>query len=62
MTGHVARMGDTGNAYKLLVGKPETTRKNLRERGWEGVEWLHLAQNRGLRRAFVDTVMIFQVP
>jgi hypothetical protein len=25
--GHVARMGEKRNAYRLLVGKPETTRK-----------------------------------
>jgi hypothetical protein len=25
--GHVARMGQKRNAYRILVGKPETTRK-----------------------------------
>jgi hypothetical protein len=47
------------NAYKILVGKREGKRplrrlrnrwKNnikmdLREIGWEGVDWIHLAQN-----------------
>jgi hypothetical protein len=53
---HVARMGDMRNAYKILVGKPErkrTLRKrkarwedniitDLREKGWETVDWTHL--------------------
>jgi hypothetical protein len=44
--GYVARMGE------VLVGKPESRRwedgirMDLREIGWEGVEWIQLAQNR----------------
>jgi hypothetical protein len=47
------------NIYRILVGKPEGKRPferpswdqdgikmNLREIGWEGVEWIHLAQDR----------------
>jgi len=55
--GHVARMGEMGNVSNILVGKPEGKRKlgrpgrrwedyirmDLREIGWEGVDWLHLA-------------------
>jgi hypothetical protein len=51
------------NAYKMLVGKPEMKRpggrprnrwKNdirmdLREIRWEGVDWMHLTQNRDQR-------------
>jgi hypothetical protein len=29
----------------------------LRETGWEGVAWLHLAQDRGQWRALVKTVL-----
>jgi hypothetical protein len=46
------------NAYKILVGKPEgkrshgrptcrwenNIRMDLRETGWESVDWIHLAQ------------------
>jgi hypothetical protein len=46
--------------YKMLVSKPEgvrplgrpglrwedNIRMDLRERGWEGVNWIHLAQDR----------------
>jgi hypothetical protein len=55
--GHVARMGEGRNLYRVLVGKPEGKRPlgrprrrwedglkmDLREIGWEGVEWIHLA-------------------
>jgi hypothetical protein len=30
---------------------------NLREMGWEGMEWVHLAQDRNRWRAFVNAVM-----
>jgi hypothetical protein len=52
-------MVEIRNAYKILVGKPEgkrplvkpTTRceyirTDLKEIGWEGVDWVHLAQDR----------------
>jgi hypothetical protein len=29
----------------------------LREIGWEGVDWMHLAQDRDQWRALVNTVM-----
>jgi hypothetical protein len=49
------------NAYKILVGKPEgktslgiprhrwedNIRMDLREIRWEGVDWIHLAQDTG---------------
>jgi hypothetical protein len=55
--GHVARMGEEIKLYKVLVGKPEgkrplgrprrrwevMIRMDLREIGWEDVEWVHLA-------------------
>jgi len=47
------------NAYKILVRKPEGKRPLRRpmhrwevdfrlEIGWEGVDWMHLAQDRNL--------------
>jgi hypothetical protein len=53
--GHVARMGEKRNAYRILVGKPEGKRPLRRPRRrwmdgnepsgsikrWEVLEWLH---------------------
>jgi hypothetical protein len=30
---------------------------DLREIGWDGMDWIHLTQNRDKGRAFVNTVM-----
>jgi hypothetical protein len=34
---------------------------DLREIGWGGVEWIHLAQDKDLRRAVVSAVMNLRV-
>jgi hypothetical protein len=34
---------------------------DLRETGWGGVEWIHLALDRDLWRAVVNSVMNFKV-
>jgi hypothetical protein len=47
--GHVARMGEKRNVYRLLVGKPEEKRPLGRHgnkssgsiKFWETTEWLH---------------------
>jgi hypothetical protein len=57
--GHVAHMGAMRNAYSILVGKPEgkrgfiearhkweDMRLVLRELGWEGMNWVHLTQDK----------------
>jgi hypothetical protein len=44
--GHVARMGEKRNGYRILVGKPEGKRRrwvdnikmDLRETGWDGLD------------------------
>jgi hypothetical protein len=35
---------------------------DLREIGWEGVDWIHLAQDRDQRRVLVNTVMEHRDP
>jgi hypothetical protein len=61
---------------KLLVGKPEGKRPlgrprrrwvdnikmDLGEVGWDGVDWIDLAQDRGRWRALVNAVMNLRVP
>jgi hypothetical protein len=68
---HVTRMGEMRNAYSILVGKlvlkrplrrprqrwTNNIRVDLREIGWEGVEWMNLAQDRDQWLALVNMVM-----
>jgi hypothetical protein len=35
---------------------------DLRETGWDGIDWIHLAQDRDQWRALVNTVMKLRVP
>jgi hypothetical protein len=71
--GHETRLGEKGNAYRILVRKPEGKRplgrprrrwkdKDLREIGWGGIDWIDLAQDRDQWRALVNTVMNLRVP
>jgi hypothetical protein len=64
------------NAYRILVGKPEGKRSpgrprrrwvdnikmDLGELGWDGMDWIDLAQDRDQWRAVVNTVMDLRVP
>jgi hypothetical protein len=71
----VERTEEMKNAYKILVGRPEGKRPlgrsrrrweydrmDLRETGWEGVDWIHLAQDRDQWCALVNMVMNLRVP
>jgi hypothetical protein len=69
--GHVARMGEKRNMYRLLVGKPEgkrplgrprrrwadNVRMDLEEVGWGDVDWIGLAKDRNMWRALVNSVL-----
>jgi hypothetical protein len=72
----IAQIGEKRNAYRILVGKPEETRPlerprrrwvdnikmDLREIGWDGMDWSNLVQDRDQWRALVNAVMNLRVP
>jgi hypothetical protein len=74
--GHVARIGENRNAYRLLVGKPEgkrplgrprrrwedNIRMDLGEVGWGDVDWIGLAKDRNRRGDVVNSVLNLRVP
>jgi hypothetical protein len=69
-------MGEKMNVYRILMGMPERKRPlgrprwrwvddikmDLREIGWDGMDWIDLAQDRDQWRALVNTVINLQVP
>jgi hypothetical protein len=75
-TGHVARVGEKRDAYRLLVGKPDgksplgrprrrgvdNIRMDLGEVGWGDVDWISLAKDRNRWRALVNSVLNLRVP
>jgi hypothetical protein len=75
LVGHVARMGEKRNAYRLLLGKLEgrrplgrprrrwldNIRMDLVEVGWSDVDWIGLAQDRDRWRALVNSILNFRV-
>jgi hypothetical protein len=72
--GHVTRMGEGRNLYRVLVGKPEG-KNHLKDQGVDGrmeskltlgslvagVEWIYLVQDRDRWRALVNAVMNLRV-
>jgi hypothetical protein len=73
--GHVARMGEKRNVYRLLVAKPGGKRPIGRPRrrwvdirmyfgevGWGDVDWIGLAQDRNRWSAVVNSVLNLRVP
>jgi hypothetical protein len=64
--GHVAQMGETRNTYRIMAGKPEGKRPlgrkwvnnikmDLREIGWDGMDWIELGRDRDQWRALVNS-------
>jgi hypothetical protein len=74
--GHVARIGEKRNTYRLLVGKSEgkrplgrprrmwvhNIRMDLGEVGWDDVDWNGLTQDRNRWRALVNSALNLRVP
>jgi hypothetical protein len=68
--------GERRGVYRALMGQPEGRRPlerprlrwednikmDFREVGWEGIDWINLAQDRHRCRALVNKVMNFRVP
>jgi transcription termination factor 2 len=73
--GHVARMGEKRIAYRILVRKPggrrplgrprrrwvDNIKMDLREIGWDGMDWVDLAQDKDQWRTLMNVVMNLQV-
>jgi hypothetical protein len=74
--GHVERLWEKRNAYRILMeklkgnrplGRPrrrwvDNIKMDLRKIGWDGTDWIDLAQVGDQWRALVSTVMNLQFP
>jgi hypothetical protein len=71
MDGSCSTYGKMRNAYNILVGKgspgrprrrwEDNFRMDIREIRWEGVDWMHLIQDRDQWRPLMNTVMSLRV-
>jgi hypothetical protein len=69
-------MGEKRNAYRIFEGNPEGNRllgrakrrwldnikMDLRKLGWDGMDWIDLAQDRDQWTALVNAIMNLRVP
>jgi hypothetical protein len=75
MGGACSTNGDKRNAHRILVGKPEgkiplgrpisrsvdNIKMGRREIGWDGVDWIDMAQDRDQWRILVNTVLNLRI-
>jgi hypothetical protein len=68
--------GEQRNSYRLLVGNPEgkkplgiprcrrvdNIKKDFREIGWDGVDWIDMAHDRDRWSALVNKVLNIRIP
>jgi hypothetical protein len=59
---HVARVGEIRNMFIILVGRPRyrsegNIRLDLRELGWEVVDWFHLTYDSNQYKCVLKAVM-----
>jgi hypothetical protein len=68
--------GEKGNTHRILVGKPEgktplgrprrrwvdNIKIEIKELGWDGIDWIDLTQDRDQWRALVNTIMNLRFP
>jgi hypothetical protein len=73
---HVTHMVRMRNAHSILIGKPEGKRPFRRHRhrwednirmvlrgiGWQGMDWIHVVQDRDQWRVLMNMVMKLRVP
>jgi hypothetical protein len=57
--GKAIRKEPLGRPRRRLV---DNIKMDLREIGWDGVDWIDMAQDRGQWRALVNTVLNLRVP
>ena len=76
MAGHVARVGERRDVYRVLMGKPEGKRPlgrpsrrwednimmYLQEVVWRDMDWIDVAQGRDRWRVLLNAVMNIWVP
>jgi hypothetical protein len=76
LVGQVVLMGEGRSVHRVLVGRPESKRplgrprckwednikRDLREIGIDGMNWIQLAQDRVQWQAFVNMVINLRVP
>jgi hypothetical protein len=75
MGGACSKNGEKRNTYRILVRKPERKRPrgrpkrrrmdnikmDLKEIGWDGVDWIDMARDRDQWRALVSTILNLRV-
>jgi hypothetical protein len=48
--------------FSVFLRRVDNIKMDLRQIGWDGVDWIDMAQNRDQWRAIVNTVLSHRVP